>query len=68
MINAFPNRGIDVITRGLIRLVLKDMNALRLFPYINFYRIRFVVFGSVAFWIIIIALHIRKKRKLLRDI
>ena len=68
MINAFPNRGIDVITRGLIRLVLKDMNALRLFPYINFYRIRFVVFGSVAFWIIIIALHIRKKRKLLWDI
>jgi D-alanyl-D-alanine carboxypeptidase len=68
MINAFPNRGIDVITRGLIRLVLKDINALSIFPYIDFYRIRFVVFGSVIFWIIVIALHISKKRKLLRDI
>ena len=34
MINAFPNEGADEITRGLIRVVLSDLGAFEIIPYL----------------------------------
>ena len=66
MINAFPNKGIEVITKGLIRLVIKDISTLDVLIYSDFYRFRYIAIGSIVFMIIIITYHLRKKRKLVR--
>ena len=62
MINAFPNEGLDVITKGLIQIVLKDLNAIGIIPYIDFYRYKFfnrncigyLCFRIERIWIILI--------------
>jgi hypothetical protein len=34
MVNAFPNQGAEYIAKGLIRVVLKDIGAIGIIPYI----------------------------------
>jgi CubicO group peptidase (beta-lactamase class C family) len=64
MINAFPNDGAEAITRGLIAVVLKDLDAFgmtHLVRTIPVYLL-FVVPG-IAFWIIVILIRVRKRRQ-----
>ena len=37
MINAFSNTGANVITKGLIRIVLRELQAIGLIPYFDFF-------------------------------
>lgn len=64
MITAFPNRGAGVITKRLIRIVLKEQNALGIIPYFDFFPWGLIIIVSITYWAIRIALHVRKKRKL----
>jgi D-alanyl-D-alanine carboxypeptidase len=41
MINAFPNRSLGYITKGLIRAVLRDLNAIGVIPYVDPLRLGF---------------------------
>jgi hypothetical protein len=70
MINAFPNKCATAITKGLIKAVLKDLDAFGIPQYILHYfdYNRFVLTAiiSIAIWILVIIYHIRKKRKLLQ--
>jgi len=43
MINAFPNQGIEGITKGLIKTVLKDQKAIGLIPYIELFPTGFIL-------------------------
>ena len=36
MVNAFPNKGASAITKGLIRIVLRDLGAIGIVPYFEF--------------------------------
>ena len=67
MINAFPNKGIDVIIKGLIRLVIKDISTLDVLIYSDFYRFRYIAIGSIIFMITVIIYKVRKKRNLLNQ-
>ena len=63
MINAFPNKGIDVITKGLIRLAIKDIGIFDIiFSY--YLRFKFMFFGAIIIAIIINMYRFRKKHKL----
>ena len=70
MINAFPSKSADVITRGLIKALLEDLNALSLSQYllttVNFYRFRMMVILAIISWIILITYIAVKRRNLLR--
>jgi len=67
MINAFPNKGAGIITKGLIKEVLKDLNAFGLSQYIlqyfDYYRFKYIIISAIAIWIIVITYHIIKKRR-----
>jgi D-alanyl-D-alanine carboxypeptidase len=62
MINAFPNKGLDVITKGLIKIVLKDLDALGIIPYIDFYRYKYPIIIFAVGLILFIIYNLRKKR------
>ena len=66
MINAFPNKASDVITKGLIRIILKDQRALGLFPYFNFFPtgLMLICFSISIIMITISVFRIRIKKKL----
>ena len=67
MINAFPNKAAEVITRGLIKVVLKELNAFGISQYIlqyfDYYRFGYIAICAIATWILVITYHIRKKRR-----
>lgn len=65
MINAFPNEGADVITKKLIRLVLKDLNAIGFIPYFEFSPTGFLITCICISVISIIIFYIRKRQKFL---
>ena len=66
MVNAFTNKGADAITKGLIEVILKDLDA---FGILNLFAINrnyfLIAFCAIAIWTIVITYQIRKKRKLL---
>lgn len=63
MINAFPNYGADVITKGLIRTVLRELNAIGYIPYIKFFPTGlFIICISISLISIVIFI-LRKKYK-----
>ena len=59
MVNAFPNQGADVITKSLIRIVLREMNAIGLIPYFDFFPTGFII---ICTFISLITLIIFRKR------
>ncbi len=64
MINAFPNEGAKAITRGLIRVILKDLNAYGIINIIRanlYYSI--IVILAIGFWTIVLIRKIMKKRE-----
>ena len=63
MINAFPNKGIDVITKGLIRLAIKDISVFDIiFSY--FIRFKFIFISAIIIAIIINVYRLWKRHKL----
>jgi D-alanyl-D-alanine carboxypeptidase len=62
MVNAFPNKSADTITKGLIRAVLKDLDAIGLIPYIPFFPTGLALI-SMTIIIINILRHVRKKKQ-----
>ena len=68
MINAFPNDGAEAITKGLVKVVLKDLGAFGIASIIQAYLQFFIVAVlAIAIWTIMIIRQIRKKRKLYPD-
>jgi D-alanyl-D-alanine carboxypeptidase len=65
MVNAFPNRSADYITKKLVRAVLRDLNAISMIPYFDFFPTGLGLI-SITIIIINISLYIRKKRKRIR--
>lgn len=64
MINAFPNEGAKAITRGLIRVVLKDLNSYGIINIIRanlYYSI--IVILAIGFWTFVFIRKIMNKRK-----
>ncbi len=43
MVNAFPTKSIDVITEGLIKVVLKELDIIGLIPYFSFFPYGFII-------------------------
>jgi len=64
MINAFPNRGLGVITRKLSRLVLRDLGAIGPLPYIDPSRLKIpaILFGISFSFFLTANWFIRKRR------
>ena len=65
MVNAFPNKSADVITKGLITEVLKELKVIGIIPYFDFFPLGFFIIGSTISLITIIILRIRKRRKMI---
>ena len=63
MINAFPNYGADVITKGLIKLVLTEIDAIGLIPYFELFPTGILIIGGSISLIIMVIFRLRKKRK-----
>jgi D-alanyl-D-alanine carboxypeptidase len=66
MVNAFPNKSADFITKGLIKVVLRELKAIGLIPYLPF-PIRLFMVSFSIFVIIQIILYKRKKKRILTD-
>jgi len=65
MINAFPNKGAEVITKGLAEVVLKDLGAFGIFQFIEANQpYSLIAICAIVIWAIVITNKIRKKRKL----
>ena len=65
MINAYPNAGVDAITKGLIRIVLRDLNAIGIIPYFDFFPFGFLMACiAISVSTVIIATIIRKRKSL----
>ena len=65
MINAFPNKAADVITRGLIKVILKDLGEFGIVTFVKANLSYFIVgLLAAAYWTIVILTKYRKKRKL----
>ena len=62
MINAFPSESINVITKGLIRTVLKDLGAIGIIPYFEFFPTGFLIICIFISVIVIIISFSRKKK------
>jgi D-alanyl-D-alanine carboxypeptidase len=58
MINAYPNEGATEITKGLIKVVLKDLGA---YGIIQFVQANLLYLVVILFWIIVIANVVRKR-------
>jgi len=65
MINAFPNKSADVITKGLIRIVLKELKGIGLIPYFDFFPWGFFLICTIIFVVNMIILLISRRKKLL---
>ena len=65
MINAFPNKALDIITKGLIRIMLKDQKAIGIIPYFDFFPTGFclICFSVSIIMITISVFRIRKRKK-----
>lgn len=48
MVNAFPNKTADVITKALIKETLKEVNAIGIIPYIEFFPTGFLILCIVS--------------------
>ena len=66
MINAFPNEGADVITRGLIRVVLKELKAFGIIPYFEFFPTGFIILCISISLLTLLISYIMKRKKLLQ--
>jgi D-alanyl-D-alanine carboxypeptidase len=68
MINAFPNEGAEAITKGLIKVILRDLGAFGVSSLIqaNPHYFMIAIF-AIVFWTIVIIIIIRKKVKLRSD-
>ncbi|MBN2412975.1 beta-lactamase family protein [candidate division KSB1 bacterium] len=67
MINAFPSQCIDVITKGLIKTVLKEQKAIRLIPYFDLFPTGFILICAAISITTIIIVRIKTKRKVLQN-
>ena len=67
MINAFPNRGLGVITRKLIRVVLRDLDVIGPFPYIDPARLKLPASLFAVSFSIFLAAHWWKWRRKRRE-
>jgi len=63
MANAFPNKSADFITKGLIGIVLKELNAISFISYLPL-PIRLFMVSFSIFVIIQIILYKRKKKRI----
>jgi D-alanyl-D-alanine carboxypeptidase len=63
MINAFPNKGADVITKGLIKENLRELDALGLIPYFELFPTGFILFCSVISVTTLLLVLIKKIRE-----
>jgi D-alanyl-D-alanine carboxypeptidase len=65
MINAFPNDGAYEITKGLIWIILKDLDGFEIIPFIEANLISFIIaVFSLAIGITVIISNVRKKREI----
>jgi D-alanyl-D-alanine carboxypeptidase len=67
MINGFDHECSAAITKKIIANILRDLDVIGiiLYLYYKFYPLGLIIICAIAIWIIVIGLHIRKKRKLL---
>ena len=63
MINAFPNKSADYMTKKLISAVLRDLNAIGIIPYFDFFPTGLGLLSITVGITINVLLYIRKKRK-----
>ncbi|MHC5100685.1 MAG: serine hydrolase domain-containing protein [Planctomycetota bacterium] len=63
MINAFPNKSADYITKKLIRAVLRDINAIGIIPYFDFFPVGLGLISITAGAGINIMHYIKKRKK-----
>ena len=63
MINAFPNRGAGVITKGLISKILREFKVIGIIPYIAFFPYGFVLISAAVYWTVFIIMRLRKKSR-----
>jgi CubicO group peptidase (beta-lactamase class C family) len=63
MINAFPNRSLHYITKGLIRVVLRDLKAIGVIPYVDPLRLGFfAICISISATVIVVCRRRRQRR------
>ena len=62
MVNAFPTKAIDVITKGLIKIVLNDLDALGIIPYFPLFPTGFMLLCFATSVIGITIFLIRRRR------
>ncbi|MBN1996207.1 beta-lactamase family protein [candidate division KSB1 bacterium] len=62
MINAYPNSAVDAITKGLIRIVLKEQGAIGLIPYFEFFPAGFLM-ACIGIGLTCIIVALVRKRK-----
>jgi len=63
MINAFPNDSAEVITKGLITEVLKELDVIGIIPYFDFFPLGYVMIGSTIILVRGLILRIKRKQK-----
>lgn len=64
MINAYPNEGADALVKGLIKVVLKDLNVYGLLTLIKANTMYFViVFLVITYWTIFWIIRSKRKKK-----
>jgi CubicO group peptidase (beta-lactamase class C family) len=62
MINAFPNKAAESITKGLVKATLKDIDAIGLIPYIRFIPEGMIIIGFFLVVSFNVGRLIKKKR------
>ena len=62
MVNAFPTKAIDVITKGLIKIILNDLDALGIIPYFPLFPTGFMLLCFATSVIGITIFLIRRRR------
>ncbi len=64
MINAFPNEGADEITKGLIKVILKDFNVYGVLTLIKANPVYFIVAAlAIIYWTIFWIIRIKRKKR-----
>ncbi|MFC1692766.1 serine hydrolase domain-containing protein [Candidatus Latescibacterota bacterium] len=63
MINAYPNKSADVITKGLIRIVLKELKAIGFIPYFDFFPTGFYIICILISVTIMVIFRIKRNQK-----
>jgi hypothetical protein len=62
MVNAYPNQSAEDITKGLIRSVLRELDAIGPIPYIAFFPYGLIVVGAVSSLVGLLVATRRKRR------